>query len=744
MSQQYVDAYFNTRKRTAAEDVRSRTKVLILDDDQATNVVSNLDDCNVDEAKNLGSLASPALQDDDSNPKMSPKIIFANADTKQSEGCEIRTSVVRPNRIVRNIQFDSVKAGSTKSPRSSSRNRGGPRSKKTSTQEGQSDIRDTFLKLSKDGGETKPKSNVVFEKKGLLSPTKKGPSTPQKTPQHSAIQKVTNTKAYEAAEEQPAAGSVTPKKLSTMDVLAQKELSLGEIKNRINRSSRLAELKASIAKINKCAAKLDAIQAKKPQIRKFENIEVEVPVSPQKAMMSPKKNVLTPTKNIELPKNASPQKRLLFTPKENSCSPSKSSPTKQAAYQKYQSLVESGTPALVLPYNYRLLAEAFRCVDTVASLLFNRKEIITFKKLKPAVQELLRRNFTMDHLAQIKTVYPNAFVFNQEKLHNFGSSSKQDKYELVITPMVEPKNGRNTPDADNVLKSASEMSMCPTVLLQRRRIFYNTLLDLVKDRHEKYLLSLKPPMVIPKEKLTRWHPEFDVESCAAIEKSELPQPPNIEKFTTAKDVLQKAKDMFNCNTRMEKALQRLAEAKMTSRSGSPSSTLNVDASTQINDQEMRKVDISIVDTPPATPTTQNSYLSAAFKGIPKALLEKVRAKQAAKALESMTRTSNADKEATQYSRLPELSRILRNIFVAEKKGVLPMEFVIKKLDNSYRAKLTPNELENLIKLMCQLLPVWASIQKVQKINYLKLTRDIDVNKVVRRFEIMANNKVNAS
>ncbi|XP_015522438.2 DNA replication factor Cdt1 [Neodiprion lecontei] len=742
MSQQYVDAYFNTRKRTAAEDVRSRTKVLILDDDQAVNVASNLNDRNVDETKNLDSLASPAIQGDDTNPKMSPKIIFANVDSKQIEGCEIRSSVVRPNRVVRNIQFDAVKAGSPKSPKSSSRSRSGARMKKTATQEGQPDIRDTFLKLSKDEGEAKQKSNVIFEKKGLLSPTKKRPSTPQKVPQHCAIQKVTNTKAYETAEEQPAAGSVTPKKLSTMDALAQKDLSLGEIKNRINRSSRLAELKASIAKINKCAAKLGEIQAKKPQIRKFENIEVEVPVSPQKAMMSPKKNVLTPTKNVELPKNASPQKRLLFAPKESSGSPSKS-PTKQAAYQKYQSLVESGTPTLLLPYNYRLLAEAFRCVDTVVSLLFNRKEVITFKKLKPAVQELLRRNFTMDHLAQIKTVYPNAFVFNQEKLHNFGSSSKQDKYELVITPMVEPKIGRNTPDADNVLKSASEMSMCPTVLLQRRRIFYNTLLDLVKDCHEKYLLSLKPPMVIPKEKLTRWHPEFDVESCATIEKAELPQPPNIEKFTTAKDVLQKAKDMFNCNTRMEKALQRLAEAKMTSRSGSPSSTLTVDVSTQINDQEMRKVNISIVDTPPATPT-HNSYLSTAFKGIPKALLEKVRAKQAAKALESMTRTSDSDKEATQYSRLPELSRILRNIFVAEKKGVLPMEFVIKKLDNSYRAKLTPNELEDLIKLMCKLLPVWASIQKVQKTNYLKLTRDIDVNKVVRRFEIMANNKVNAS
>lgn len=62
---------------------------------------------------------------------------------------------------------------------------------------------------------------------------------------------------------------------------------------------------------------------------------------------------------------ASPQKRILFEPKESTPSPVKGSPTKTPAYQQYLSLAESGTPALPLPYHYRFLAEAFRCVDTV-------------------------------------------------------------------------------------------------------------------------------------------------------------------------------------------------------------------------------------------------------------------------------------------------------------------------------------------------------------------------------------------
>lgn len=114
-------------------------------------------------------------------------------------------------------------------------------------------------------------------------------------------------------------------------------------------------------------------------------------------------------------------------------------------------------------------------------MLFNRKELITFTKLKPSVQELLRRDLTLRHLAQIKSIYPDAYTFHQEKYRNFGSVSKQEKYELVLTPKVEAaSNGRNTPDADDILKCASESSMGPKILLQRRKKFYNALLG---NRH---------------------------------------------------------------------------------------------------------------------------------------------------------------------------------------------------------------------------------------------------------------------
>ena len=721
MSQPSVTAYFNTRKRQATDDIRGKSKVLLVERDQARSVSSQKrNPPSKDSSESSGSL-TPVQEEKPmgTSPKVAPAPGGGRA--------------LKPNPAVRNIQFDSPKSGAQKTPKSNTKARV-TRSRKLSGQEGQPDIRDSFQKIAED----LDAKRVLFEKKGTLSPKKKAPGTPKKNDASN------ENAATNPPGDQSAVNCTTPKKGSTMERLAKQELTLNEVKNRISKSARLMELKASISRFKNCEQRLEKVQKrnddKKIQIQKFEKIQLEIPVSPQKAFKSPSKTVLSPVKNKDL-LGGSPQRRILFEPKEKTPSPVKGSPTKAPAYQQYLSLAESGTPALPLPYHYRFLAEAFRCVDTVSAMLFNRKELITFKKLKPAVQELLRKNFTLEHVAQMKTMFPDAYAYHQEKHRTFGSTSKQDKYELVLTPVVKEKDGRTTPDADDVLKSQSEVSMGPRVLLDRRRMFYNILLGKVKDEHEKFLLGLETPMRVPKEKILRWHPEFDVESCKQIEHAELPQPPNVEKFTTAKDVLDKAKSLFSCGTRMEKALQRLADAKMASNPGSPRK--NEDNSTQTEDG-MRKVNITVVDTPPATPTTQNSYLSMAFKGLPKALLEKVRAKQAAKAFEAMTRTPNADKEATMYSRLPELGKILRNVFVAEKKSVLTMEFVIGKLENSFRAKLIPAELEEHIRLLCKLMPIWTSIHNVRKVDYLKMQKDVDLGKVVRRLEVIANNKVTSS
>lgn len=716
MSQPSVTAYFNTRKRQATEDLRGKAKVLLLDQEQVKVSKESglqLKMPSFESTKNLS-------EKQEENTGTGQKAMFVQGENK------INSSATKTISTAYHTQCDS-KLSAQKTNKNTMRTRA--TSIRKSSQDAQVDIRASFLKMSNNAEEKK----VLFEKKGILSPRKKLPLTPKK----------------DASEEKPAENIKneqtefsTPKKMSNRGNSAKKNLDFNEIKNRINKSSRLAELKASIDRIKKCDQRLNELQKQndstKPQIQKFEKIQLEIPVSPQKTFKSPSKTLMSPVKK-EVLAQTSPQRRILFEPKETT-SPVKSRPDKTPAYQKYLSLAESGTSGLPLPYNYRFLAEIFRCVDTVSAMLFNRKELITFRKLKPAVQELLRRNFTLEHLAQIKTIYPDAYIFHQEKVKSFGSTSKQDKYELVLTPPVQIKDGLNKQNEDNVLQAATDASMGPAILLQRRRKFYDILLDRVKSEHEQFLSKLEEPIIIPKEKIVRWHPDFDVESCKPIEQSTLPQPPDVEKATSARNVLEKAKSLFHCNTRMEKALQRLAEAKMTSKSASP----DISSTNEIDSNGMQKVNIAIVDTPPTTPTTETSYLTTAFKGIPKALLEKVRAKQAAKALEVMTRTPDLDKEATLYSRLPELAKILRSIFVAEKKGVLPLEHVLTKLDNSFRTKLTPSELEDHVRKLCKLLPTWASIHNVRKTDYLKLAKDVDLARVIKMLEIVANNKVTVS
>lgn len=64
---------------------------------------------------------------------------------------------------------------------------------------------------------------------------------------------------------------------------------------------------------------------------------------------------------------------------------------KAPAYQRFHALAQPGLPGLVLPYKYQVLAEMFRSMDTIVSMLHNRSETVTFAKVKQGVQEMIRK-----------------------------------------------------------------------------------------------------------------------------------------------------------------------------------------------------------------------------------------------------------------------------------------------------------------------------------------------------------------
>lgn len=441
---------------------------------------------------------------------------------------------------------------------------------------------------------------------------------------------------------------------------------------------------------------------------------------------SPQKGLRTPTKTPVKESSSSSTKKLsendLMSPKKPATVRCLFSPTKVnpvPAYQRFQTLAESGAPTLQLPYKYRCLLETFRSVDSICSMLYNRKETITFKKLKPAVQRMLRKNFTEHHLAQIKYLYNDAYDFHQKKMLNPGSHTKYDYYQLVIVPNVQPilsEIKELAANEENIVKSADAKSMNPQVMIKRQQTFHNLLLDRVKNEHDVFLKSLNPPLIIAKEKIRRWHQEFDLESCSDILPGELPQPPNIEKFSSAKDILSTARNLFNCSTPTERMMERYEHSQQ------------------------------IADTSAATDhvtekSTFENPVDKVLKGVPKSLLEKIRAKQAAKALEAMTRRPSQDVEASKYARLPELSRYIRNIFVTENKGVLELEKVMAKLENSYREKMTRERLRELLELMAKEAPRnWLTFHFIRRTDFIKINRHENLTEVIKVLEQKAQEK----
>lgn len=429
------------------------------------------------------------------------------------------------------------------------------------------------------------------------------------------------------------------------------------------------------------------------------------------------KNLLMGSPKVTTPK------RLLFSPTKSR--PLESSPVKAPAYQRFQSLAEAGTTNLQLPFKYRFLLEIFKAVDTVCAMFFNRKEKITFKKMKPAVQRILRKNFFESHLSQIQKLMPDAFKYAQEKTRNFGSTSKIDYYQMVITPNLGTEH-------DDV----KELTLSPLILIERSKKMTKILIDLVFDEHAKFLQTLDVPMTVTRGALKRWHPEFDLESVPDIAQGCLPQPPNAEKFSSAKDILSTARNLFNCSTPMERALERFEEKK------------KEEKPKQLQNQQQMEATVEATPLQGAVDTNNeqkkkaaaNDLTSSVLKGVPKSLLDKIRAKQAAKALHTMTRRDSTEREAAKFARLPDIARHARNVYVTEKKGVLPLAMVLQKMENSYRGNVSMKEIEELLKMIAKLMPTWISFHEIRCSMFVKLARDSDLTVVVDKLEKLAAEK----
>ncbi|XP_072247632.1 DNA replication factor Cdt1 isoform X2 [Leuresthes tenuis] len=370
--------------------------------------------------------------------------------------------------------------------------------------------------------------------------------------------------------------------------------------------------------------------------------------------------------------------------------------SEQPAYQRYHTLAQAVAPGLSLPHQYRVLAEMFRSMDTVIAMLYNRCETATFTKIKQGVQDMMHKRFEESHMGQIRTVFPDAYVFKREKnIPTFSNSILRGSYQLTVEPIIHS----NQKEARPVL-SASR-------LLERRHIFHQNLISLVKQHHKVFLSSLVPPVSVPEDKLTRWHPRFNVDMVPAVQTSSLPQVPQTEKLVTAQEVLDKARSLIT--PKMERALVSVAQK-------------TEDKDAEITESTCQQV--------PPTSAALAAQLPTSLKGVSQSLLDRIRAKEAQKLQAAMTRNPTQEDRLLMMSRLGELARILRNVFVAEKKAALIMEVACNRMVASYRSALSPGEMEKHIRLLAEVAADWLTIHPIRKDFYLKLNKKVELSVVL--------------
>ena len=66
---------------------------------------------------------------------------------------------------------------------------------------------------------------------------------------------------------------------------------------------------------------------------------------------------------------------------------------------------------------------------------------------------------------------------------------------------------------------------------------------------QTFLSTLDRPLSVPDNKITRWHPKFPLDTIPEVEPSPLPEPPAVKTYSSAKDVLDKARDMMTPRVR---------------------------------------------------------------------------------------------------------------------------------------------------------------------------------------------------
>ena len=233
-------------------------------------------------------------------------------------------------------------------------------------------------------------------------------------------------------------------------------------------------------------------------------------------------------------------------------SPVKASPRKQAvqAAEAVADKIKLLQPSkeLSLPQAYKELAEIFCQIDNILLLKLKYSPRLSLNELKKHVKTVTDgKSLTETHLKQILCVYPNSY--------NFSWLRKDKEYELLVQLNTEDFNQKSFDGKEQ--KSFDGKDLVQRLKYQEGRLKYfeHLLLTIVQDHHQEFLNNQNIDM--KNEEIHRWHKDFDLDTCSAIDVLDFPPKP-IESTP-----IRNPKEMLNqirgVNTSVEKALEKVVE-----------------------------------------------------------------------------------------------------------------------------------------------------------------------------------------
>lgn len=383
---------------------------------------------------------------------------------------------------------------------------------------------------------------------------------------------------------------------------------------------------------------------------------------------------------------------------------------REYAYVRFHSLSEEIPKGLLLPLKYSVLQEMFKSTDITVSMLFNRQERTTWSRVQQAVKKMTCKNFEKKHLGQIKHVFPDAYSYRLEKKTAICRNDALAEYELMVEPVLSSEISQ-TSDCQPIKFTGS-------MLVIRRHNFHSKLLSIVKAHHARFLTQIGQSNSVNQAKIRRWHPEFMLDNLPDIPISDLPQPPDEEshRCNSAKDVLCRARDRLA--KRAVDALKKVAE-------------------NSIKTPEQLVISKSVCENNNNFSKNANTVANDDLKGISQALLAKIRAKESEKKIKAMTRSDEAEAELHKLSVLPDIAKGLRMLFLTEKKGSLPFNYISAKLCKSSpsisTAMCMDEHLRFLLTVVGDHLP-WIKIVSIRGQEFLKLDKSIEISAVLSHLQ----------